>query len=58
MIPVSMQNLHLTTNSKHYYAVQFTAVDKETICLVIANSYTNYATFLKVKEIEPKKLHF
>ena len=58
MIPVSIEQLHFTTITEGYYSVQFTAVDKETTCLVVANSKTNYATFLKVHKLEPSKINF
>jgi hypothetical protein len=58
MISVSMQDIHLTANSKDYYSVQFTAVENEKICLVVANSCTNFATFLEVTSLESNKINF
>ena len=58
MIPVSINQLRFTNNSDCYYPVQFTSVEKDTTCLVVANKTTNYATFLKVHKIDNNDIHF
>ena len=57
MIPVSINQLHFTENSNSYYLVQFTSIDKDTTCLVVANKTTNFVTFWKVQKIENKDIH-
>jgi len=45
-VPVSMNQLSLATFGEGYYPVQFTFVDKDTTCLVVADKEKNRATFL------------
>jgi hypothetical protein len=45
-VNVSMNELSFTEIFEGYYPVQFTSVDKDTTCLVVADKETNYATFL------------
>jgi len=53
-----MNALHFTTNPEDYYTVQFNALSTDSTCLVVANCYTNKATFLEIKELEPNKFKF
>ena len=41
-----MSQFSFTEIFEGYYPVQFTSVDKDTTCLVVADKETNYATFL------------
>jgi len=43
---LSMSQFSFTEIFEGYYPVQFTSVDKDTTCLVVADKETNYATFL------------
>ena len=58
MIPVGEEQLSFTKISDSYYPVQFNSVEKETTCLVVANTTTNYATFLKLHTIDKNQIHF
>jgi hypothetical protein len=55
---VSMNQIGFAEISECNYPVQFTSVDQDTICLVVASKDTNYATFLKLQKIENSEIHF
>ena len=57
-VNVSMNQIGFTEISSCYYPVQFTSVDQDTTCLVVASKETNYATFLKLQKIENSEIHF
>ena len=55
---LSMSQFSFTEIFEGYYPVQFTSVDQDTTCLVVASKETNYATFLKLQKIENSEIHF